>query len=171
MTRRLLFVFPLLLFFLAGASNADAGGFLKRLFGKKTCCAPTACQPVDSCCTPEPTCCEAQPGVPSDPIVAKPPCFSKELPPQSNCRARYLREERCCDDTFPGEANKDTRAKCKLAAFYRYLYCQGEIEPVKGQINPNVDCNHPDNAFGCGTDWNCYYDAYPCCVYGMNCGS
>ena len=70
------------------SSDANAGGLLKKLFGKKSeCCEPAPCyEPEPVCCEPEPepTCCEPAP----EPMCCEPapePCCEPEPAPEPAC--------------------------------------------------------------------------------------
>ena len=81
-------------------SEAHAGGFLKRLFGKESaeCCAP---EPEPVCCepAPEPVCCEPAP----EPVCCEPapePVCCCEPAPEPVCCEPAPAPEPCCATTI-----------------------------------------------------------------------
>lgn len=171
---------------LSGADHAQAGGFLKRLFGKRQCAPATCYQPAArfSCSSAEAACSasgDSPCAAPCSSVACSSngcgvalPCFygpghrgigGRPLPAH-RCQRFYEREVACCERRLDGEAE----AQCKYVAWLRYLYCTGQIgcrTAAPCGYSPDY-CQDP--MFGCPmNDQLCYYSRYPCCMYGMNC--
>jgi hypothetical protein len=165
MNRRFVVIGSFVFLMVLGVGTVEAGGLLSKWRAKRACRTSTkCCQPATLCCpTVVTSVCAVTPSF--GPQLLTEPCFGQELPDQASCQAKWNEDKKCCDDRHPGDDNKETRALCKIAAYVRYLYCEGEIDAPTGERV--IDCEEPN--FGCEDNIGCYYRRYPCCIYQIGC--
>lgn len=175
---------------LASSSQVEAGGLLKRLFGKRHC--QKVCTPCTDVCSADvcsaPACtnnaaaaCSAVSasvdagcgcGMAPDPVLSSELCFNGPgLPPgspRSFCAAQYGLDVACCATRHAGDP--ESIKWCRYAAALRWNYCTGNFKcglfyfPA---CNPLTGCEYDTEFCGCEEDdWPCQYKCYRCCVYG-----
>ncbi len=166
MTNRKVLVAALAVFSFAmlSPSNSEAGGFLKRLLGKRSgCCATSTCPAPE--CSAEPACGSAH-AIPATSDTCETShhiaavncasCNSNHLGNHTNCCAQLKKDCACCNIRHYNDP--ELRRLCKQVAELRYQVCKIPT----GKCRTMVPCFCDSTKFPCGDPTSANYQR---CMY------